>query len=847
MTNSTDLRVVGGLLALSLAVGGAGQSYPLLEMLLQICALAAAAYFVVTRRNWRFRPLTSFALLALGAVLLLPLLQLVPLPPSVWTQIPGRTIPADIDAVLGISTWRPLSLDIEGTLRAFLSLIPAAVVFAGCMFLARSDRAQLLWVVLALALASGVLGMAQLVTAGALTPYPSAHSGYPVGLFVNRNHNAVLMLVAMPVSAALASMQIARGKHQSAWVMASLSAMVVLAVTVVGTTSRMGLVLLPVAIAASLVLLLHRRPPLRLVVLSVLGLVAVASAILASERLDRTIGRFSGGSDARFDYWNDSFWALEQFGLAGTGFGTFVPVYKSAESLDNVVPQVINHAHNEYLEVLLEGGLPAVVLMLAFVALITAALLRSFRDKSHSQRSTATVAAFVGILIMLAASMVDYPLRMPALSAVFAVCCALLFPSQAPLAANRKGSSTSLTLAASRRRPRVAALAVGLPVIAALVVLTIQAGISAHQLSSDGSQADVPLAGWSTQAHERLATQALFREDLAAALSHAYSTNRLSPINASAIRTIGLVHLSRGDVAHGNRIMQTAAVLGWRDPLTQLWAIEAAKASQEPEKAVQRAEALFRQSLLVAPAATQLLTPSGDELVTALAQRLSTRPEWRRRFFQHSGAFPPATAGAWVRLVEALDSSRAPVSLEEGKPSLNALIEARRIKEAQRLWFLLHARANLLSNGDFEAVPGEGRTSYPTHWHVPRRNRRVVRVEASPLDPDNRALRIRSAEDNTLLGQRLLLQPGAYRLSYRAHVRSPTAAALRWELRCADGGSRQVSDAVVSSSAGWQEFTGIFTVPNQNCPIQTLALRRSGATPVENVWIDDIGLERAAR
>jgi hypothetical protein len=198
-----------------------------------------------------------------------------------------------------------------------------------------------------------------------------------------------------------------------------------------------------------------------------------------------------------------------------------------------------------------------------------------------------------------------------------------------------------------------------------------------------------------------------------------------------------------------------------------------------------------------------------------------------------------ATAGAWIRLVEALDHSRAPVSVEEGKPSLNALIEAGRIEDAQRLWFLLNAESSLVSNGDFE-LPEDSRTSYPVHWQVPRANRRLVRVEASPLDPHNRALHIRSTEGATLLRQRLLLQPGAYRLSYRAHVEPPLAAAVRWELWCGEAGVREAADEVIQAATGWQEFTATFNVPNRDCAIQQLVLRRSGITAVRDVWLDEI-------
>lgn len=850
MTNSTDLKVVGGLLALALALGGAGISFPRLQMALQLCALAAAAYFIATRRSWRFPRLSYVALGLIAAVLLLPLLQLVPLPPSIWTGLSGREMPAELDATLGLSQWRPLTLDVEGTVRSFVTLLPAVVVFAGALFLPRTERVQLLWVVLAFAIISAILGIAQLASGGWFTPYPSGHRGYPLGLFVNRNHNAALLLVALPVTAALGVSRLADGRSRTPWIVAALSAMIIFTIVIVGTTSRMGLILLPLALAASLALLFHRQAAARLVWASLIIVGALASLFLATGRLDRTLSRFSGFDDARFDYWTDIQWALGYYGFAGTGFGTFMPVYKSAESLEAVVPQVTNHAHNDYLEILLEGGLPAVLLFLLFLIVIAIALARSFsggsRGKSPARpgQSAATGAAALGIAILLAASIVDYPLRMPALSAVFAVFCALLLPSKT----RAVSTTTDLAVATSRSSRTWIIRWFGLAVLGALVVLVLQAGISGNHLASRHNAAALQWAGWSTEAHERLATDAVLRNDVASAISHGRAAILLSPISAPAIRSLGLARLTQGPVTQGNRLMQVAVGLGWRDPLTQLWAIEAAKTSGEPEKAVQRAEALFRQDVLVAAAITQLLDSPGDHrTVPLLARGLAQQPAWRGAFFKASGDVPPAAAAVWLKLVAMLKRSSAPVSLSEGEPMLNALVLAGRFEYGQRLWEMLRPGDGLVINGGFETIDPRRGATFPTYWYVPTRNRALVRVENPHSGSTDRALHIRSTEDPTILRQVLMLRPGAYRLSYRVRAMVAPGPALQWELRCDSSGARQSTHAEILPGANWQEIGATLTVPVQNCPIQRLALKSSGATPIENVWLDEIRLERVSR
>ena len=70
-----------------------------------------------------------------------------------------------------------------------------------------------------------------------------------------------------------------------------------------------------------------------------------------------------------------------------------------------------------------------------------------------------------------------------------------------------------------------------------------------------------PTPPWATRAYERQATSELMRLNEKAAAS-AEAAIKLSPINASAIRTIGFQRLEDGDAHSGNRLMELAASLG---------------------------------------------------------------------------------------------------------------------------------------------------------------------------------------------------------------------------------------------------------------------------------------------
>jgi O-antigen ligase len=107
----------------------------------------------------------------------------------------------------------------------------------------------------------------------------------------------------------------------------------------------------------------------------------------------------------------------------GSGLGTFRPVYKLYEDHDRVTREVVNHAHNEYVELALETGVPGVLVILAFFAWWTRACWRAWK---RPEASPYAKAASIASAAILAHSLVDFPARTAALGVCFAMCLALL-------------------------------------------------------------------------------------------------------------------------------------------------------------------------------------------------------------------------------------------------------------------------------------------------------------------------------------------------------------------------------------------------------------------------------------
>ncbi len=119
--------------------------------------------------------------------------------------------------------------------------------------------------------------------------------------------------------------------------------------------------------------------------------------------------------------------AAVTFGPAGSGLGTFEKVYRLFEPPSEVGPVYISHAHNDYLELAVEMGLPGIVLMLLFLAWWGRTAWQVGRSHAFDQYAAAGVISTATILIH---SAVDFPLRTAAVSGLFAAGIALMIVSR---------------------------------------------------------------------------------------------------------------------------------------------------------------------------------------------------------------------------------------------------------------------------------------------------------------------------------------------------------------------------------------------------------------------------------
>jgi O-antigen ligase len=200
----------------------------------------------------------------------------------------------------------------------------------------------------------------------------------------------------------------------------------VIMVGVVINTSLAGIGLMVPATAASLLMILSRRRKLPAWSAAVVAL-ALAGAVTAiyfapiSNNLTSTGARTDTAS--RYLSFHISSRAAADYMPLGSGIGTFPQIYPTYEDPAAVDRYYMNHVHGDYIELALETGIPGMVLVLVFLLWWMRRTISIWRaDEPDHFALAATVASGV----ILAHSLVDYPLRTAAISAVFAACCALM-------------------------------------------------------------------------------------------------------------------------------------------------------------------------------------------------------------------------------------------------------------------------------------------------------------------------------------------------------------------------------------------------------------------------------------
>jgi O-antigen ligase len=381
----------------------------LAALALPVLLLVAACLLVRGRQRSR---LEWSALAAAALVVMLPIVQLLPIPEAVWRVSPVRLgIAADL-AIAGVQPVSRWSLWPLATERAAYALLPALALFVGGLAAGVRARRLLAPIALGLILANLFFGFFQagLPPQSPLRLYQDNGNGFG-GVLVNGNHQGTALIVGMLLALGLWAAE--RQKHDGVspgWRRAAyaVSAVVCLAAIPLAGSSGAMLIALPALVAGVLTtgLLSRRRlrahPWTRGAALALLA-VMLLGTFSALQWLDVR------SSDAdRFALARDVATAAGAHAPLGSGAGTFVQSFAQSEAPSLQRGEYVNHAHNEYVQWWLEAGWLGIVALLSGLLVFLAcgvALLRAQR------RNPTGIACWLAVGAVLAHSWFDFPLR----------------------------------------------------------------------------------------------------------------------------------------------------------------------------------------------------------------------------------------------------------------------------------------------------------------------------------------------------------------------------------------------------------------------------------------------------
>jgi tetratricopeptide (TPR) repeat protein/O-antigen ligase len=426
---------------------------------------------LVTFRNADETVLLPAAMIPLLLAIGLAAFQMAPLPPGVLKSLAPANA-ARWQRQLGEATSteggtrstnektspRTISLYAASTRRDLVQLVGAVAIFlAGAQFFFRPESS--LFMLGAAALNGAAISFSGLIFQ--LRPATDVHladAASPFATFINRNHAAGFLNLALAAAIGLAiwsfthRQEASRGEQMkrqpngragraitgefalvgrsmlarfSGWQMLSLLFIAIVSAGIVCSMSRGAWVAASCAALCTAIALGNgwgaRRRSWILVVAAAMGVILVCwigKGELIQGRLG-TLWTQIESPDGRLAHWRDGLSAAGEFLPLGSGLGTYRYVYLLHETTSNDI--WFYHAENQYLEALVEGGWPGLLLVLALIGLTGWACRRLLREPVGSVSFACGAAGVFGLVSQVVHSFFDFGLYVPSNMALFAL------------------------------------------------------------------------------------------------------------------------------------------------------------------------------------------------------------------------------------------------------------------------------------------------------------------------------------------------------------------------------------------------------------------------------------------
>ncbi|MGB7925695.1 MAG: O-antigen ligase family protein [Pyrinomonadaceae bacterium] len=812
-----------------------------------------------------------------------------------------QSIPLGQVEVGGLQVWRTLSADaFETRLVAFrfLALILVAAMLLRYVSSQRRLR-SLIYCVIAVGVMSAVFGIVRQAAQHGEESFilPHLKSGY--GQFINRNHFALLMEMALGLVLGLLAERGAwrQGLRLFSYLMAGVLiwSALVLANSRGGIFGLIGEVLLiallyrasrggmrgdaPNGFSRSVkYALLRSALVVSMLVVVVIGIVWMGGDPLVRkmETLRTEVGAEGAGDrllPRRSEMWYATWQMIEEHPTVGTGFGGY---WRAIDGYyDAIGAYVPEQAHNDYLEIIASGGLLAVALTAWFIAAVVKRARKKCLRARGSLRRAACLGALAGLCAVAIHSFVDFGLHVTINALVFTALVVIAVAHVRLNEQDRDGNegrarrlpsrfreASGVRLPPRRSTARTATALICLLGCPFLMWATARAGLSRWYSLHPDREHSLSLADKAVRLSPSDPTAHLFRasilstQDSGAASKEFERALSLRPEDHFFWLSLGLARQSGGDLTGALTAFEEAVRLApyYAQPRWQLG--NALLRAGKPERAVAELSRAAASDPELLPQTLELLwgalEADADAMIEAMSAQSTAAQVSLALFLKEHDQMAEAIE-LLSRAGSAADAERRQLTAE--------LISAKRFEEAYRLWSSGHGdnRAGeldgpeVITNGDFEDdVDLNGRGF---GWQLRNNRTLLISLDAKEMRDGPRSLRLdfkgELPTQSPIISQLVFAKANArYRLSFAARTQelitaeAPLVAVLDATTEVALGESTPLRHG----SNDWQDYTIEFSTGKTTSVLMITAQRQNCARRpcliFGRVWLDNFSLQR---
>jgi O-antigen ligase len=400
---------------------------PLATGILSVGTLIVVVLWTVEAwRSGEFRYSTEKLQWPIIGLIVVGLIQLLPLGDA-----------AAYREILNIPSSAAISLDPYAT-RMFVIRLVLLLVFlaAGLTFIDTTGRVKkLLIALIAFGTLMGFFGILQkLADPGAIYGLRETPQAIPFGPYVNQHHFASLMvMLSAPVIGLLAAGSLKRDYLPLLWIAAAM-----MAIAIVFSGSRGGI--LSYAAMTGIILFISGRHSavnegvhdsnagkFRSLATKFAGIAIIAAALVgvilflgAGENLMRGLGLGAATDDVssgRFHFWSVAVQIFLSHPILGAGQDAFGVAFTQFDTRNGVFR--VEQAHNEYLQMLADGGILGFVCVAVFIFLFIKRGLAQVAAATSKVDLGVRLGAWAGCIAVFIHSFFDFPLRTHANAYIF--------------------------------------------------------------------------------------------------------------------------------------------------------------------------------------------------------------------------------------------------------------------------------------------------------------------------------------------------------------------------------------------------------------------------------------------